>query len=339
MKIVLGVLADDVLGPGAPDVGLDAVDPRALADGRTREVRYVAEVLCWLGRRMGCLTLTKEEGGAAGGSAGAGAGSRKTKASKMEAEAETGTVMGSRREREPEQRKQRQAQSQSRTTTTTEAPRALSPHSVASSTGHGSSLLMHSATRSADDSQTTISAFALGRDTSIVTADSAIEEDDEDLTTSVPGSPYAPDLSTSRGHRRHAYDSNLTMSDAEAPLSSPSSSSSDSEDDTGNFCHCPADLSEALSSSSSSLPRRPPKPSIRSTGYLHETSFDDELDAFRRSGHDPDSPRSRRHRRRTTPDGAQSTLAHSSRRRHRHSFGSVSTLFRSMFDLSTIARC
>lgn len=52
MKIVLGVLEDDVLGV---DVGLENVDPRRLAEGKPDEVRYVGEVLCWLGRKTGYL--------------------------------------------------------------------------------------------------------------------------------------------------------------------------------------------------------------------------------------------------------------------------------------------
>ncbi|THH04991.1 hypothetical protein EW145_g5117 [Phellinidium pouzarii] len=53
MKIFLGVLEDDVLGV---DVGLEEVDPRRLANGEREEVAYVAEVLCWLGKKMNYLS-------------------------------------------------------------------------------------------------------------------------------------------------------------------------------------------------------------------------------------------------------------------------------------------
>ncbi|KAF8967456.1 hypothetical protein BDZ97DRAFT_1916740 [Flammula alnicola] len=50
MKIFLGVLETDIL---KADVGLSDLDPRRLADGEQEEVFYVAELLCWIGRRMG----------------------------------------------------------------------------------------------------------------------------------------------------------------------------------------------------------------------------------------------------------------------------------------------
>ncbi|KDR84247.1 hypothetical protein GALMADRAFT_220034 [Galerina marginata CBS 339.88] len=49
MKIFLGVLELDVL---KADVGLSNVDPRRLADGEWEEVMFVAEILCWMGRRV-----------------------------------------------------------------------------------------------------------------------------------------------------------------------------------------------------------------------------------------------------------------------------------------------
>ncbi|KAI5118696.1 hypothetical protein M0805_003352 [Coniferiporia weirii] len=49
MKIFIGVLEDDVLGV---EIGLGEIDPRRLAEGRRDEVVLVAQVLCWLAKRM-----------------------------------------------------------------------------------------------------------------------------------------------------------------------------------------------------------------------------------------------------------------------------------------------
>jgi hypothetical protein len=49
MKIFLGVLETDIL---QVDVGLSLLDPRRLACGEREEVTFVAELLCWIGRRM-----------------------------------------------------------------------------------------------------------------------------------------------------------------------------------------------------------------------------------------------------------------------------------------------
>ncbi|KAF9476727.1 hypothetical protein BDN70DRAFT_995458 [Pholiota conissans] len=56
MKIFLGVLETDVL---KADVGLSNVDPRRLADGECDEVYFVAELLCWIGRKMGFIQRHK----------------------------------------------------------------------------------------------------------------------------------------------------------------------------------------------------------------------------------------------------------------------------------------
>ncbi|KAH8114449.1 hypothetical protein DFH11DRAFT_218131 [Phellopilus nigrolimitatus] len=53
MKIFIGVLEDDVLGV---DVGLEEIDPRRLAEGQHEEVVYVAEILCWLGKKMNYIS-------------------------------------------------------------------------------------------------------------------------------------------------------------------------------------------------------------------------------------------------------------------------------------------
>ncbi|KAG6902209.1 hypothetical protein C0995_003041 [Termitomyces sp. Mi166 len=48
-KIFLGVLETDVL---KRDVGLSNLDPRQLANGGLEECTHVAELLCWIGRRL-----------------------------------------------------------------------------------------------------------------------------------------------------------------------------------------------------------------------------------------------------------------------------------------------
>jgi len=59
MKIFLGVLETDIL---QKDVGLSELDPRKLADGEWEEVLYIAELLCWIGRRMGYIPRHAEKG-------------------------------------------------------------------------------------------------------------------------------------------------------------------------------------------------------------------------------------------------------------------------------------
>jgi len=57
MKIFLGILESDVL---KRDVGLNTVDPRKLAVGSWDEVIVVAEVLCWIGMRLGLLQFPED---------------------------------------------------------------------------------------------------------------------------------------------------------------------------------------------------------------------------------------------------------------------------------------
>lgn len=59
MKIFLGVLETDIL---QKDVGLSELDPRRLADGEWEEVLYIAELLCWIGRRMGYIPRQTKKG-------------------------------------------------------------------------------------------------------------------------------------------------------------------------------------------------------------------------------------------------------------------------------------
>jgi hypothetical protein len=49
IKIFMGVLETDIL---QVDVGLSLLDPRRLACGEREEVMFIAELLCWVGRRM-----------------------------------------------------------------------------------------------------------------------------------------------------------------------------------------------------------------------------------------------------------------------------------------------
>jgi len=56
MKIFLGVLETDIL---QVDVGLSLLDPRRLARGDREEVMFVAELLCWIGRRMKLIKQPK----------------------------------------------------------------------------------------------------------------------------------------------------------------------------------------------------------------------------------------------------------------------------------------
>ena len=53
MKIFLGVLETDFL---QTDVGLSDLDPRRLADGEWEEVFFIAQLLCWVGRRTGLIS-------------------------------------------------------------------------------------------------------------------------------------------------------------------------------------------------------------------------------------------------------------------------------------------
>ncbi|KAJ3504096.1 hypothetical protein NLJ89_g8114 [Agrocybe chaxingu] len=60
MKVFLGVLETDII---KRDVGLSELDPRRLADGEWDEVLFVAELLCWIGRRMGYIPKAKSRNG------------------------------------------------------------------------------------------------------------------------------------------------------------------------------------------------------------------------------------------------------------------------------------
>lgn len=60
MKIFLGVLETDIL---QRDVGLSELDPRKLADGEWEEVLYIAQLLCWIGRRMGYIPRRTQKKG------------------------------------------------------------------------------------------------------------------------------------------------------------------------------------------------------------------------------------------------------------------------------------
>ena len=53
MKIFLGVLESDML---QEDVGLSKIDPRRLAVGEWKEVMFVGELLCWLGKIHGFIS-------------------------------------------------------------------------------------------------------------------------------------------------------------------------------------------------------------------------------------------------------------------------------------------
>ncbi|PFH50399.1 hypothetical protein AMATHDRAFT_61098 [Amanita thiersii Skay4041] len=57
VKIFLGVLEHDVL---RTDVGLSDIDPRRLARGDWDEVVSVAEVLCWVGKKVGLVRDSKK---------------------------------------------------------------------------------------------------------------------------------------------------------------------------------------------------------------------------------------------------------------------------------------
>ena len=57
MKIFLGVLETDFL---QMDVGLSQIDPRRLANGELEEVCFIAELLCWIGRRMKLIKKKKK---------------------------------------------------------------------------------------------------------------------------------------------------------------------------------------------------------------------------------------------------------------------------------------
>ena len=58
MKIFLGVLETDFL---KMDVGISDLDPRRLADGEWEEVLYIAELLCWVGRRAGLVSASDDD--------------------------------------------------------------------------------------------------------------------------------------------------------------------------------------------------------------------------------------------------------------------------------------
>jgi hypothetical protein len=58
MKIFLGVMESDVL---KMDVGLSSVDPRKLANGDLGEVEFIAELLVWIGAKLGAFGETRTE--------------------------------------------------------------------------------------------------------------------------------------------------------------------------------------------------------------------------------------------------------------------------------------
>ena len=58
MKIFLGVLETDFL---QMNVGISGLDPRRLADGEWEEVLYIAELLCWVGRRAGLISVSDDD--------------------------------------------------------------------------------------------------------------------------------------------------------------------------------------------------------------------------------------------------------------------------------------
>jgi hypothetical protein len=58
MKTFLGVLETDFL---QTDVGLSDLDPRRLADGEWEEVLFIAELLCWVGRRAGLVSESNDK--------------------------------------------------------------------------------------------------------------------------------------------------------------------------------------------------------------------------------------------------------------------------------------
>lgn len=57
IKIFLGVLETDIL---QADVGLSRLDPRRLARGERDDVVFIAELLCWIGRRMKLIKHRKK---------------------------------------------------------------------------------------------------------------------------------------------------------------------------------------------------------------------------------------------------------------------------------------
>ena len=58
MKIFLGVLETDFL---QMDVGISDIDPIRLTDGEWNEVLYIAELLCWVGRRVGLVSASDDD--------------------------------------------------------------------------------------------------------------------------------------------------------------------------------------------------------------------------------------------------------------------------------------
>lgn len=56
VKIFLGILETDLL---QMDVGLSKLNPRCLAEGRHEEIVFIAELLCWIGRRKKLISKTK----------------------------------------------------------------------------------------------------------------------------------------------------------------------------------------------------------------------------------------------------------------------------------------
>lgn len=266
------MLADDVLGADFAHVGIDAVDPRRLAAGRTREVKYVGEVLCWLARKMGYLN--------ADGSA-ATVALRKGKEREREREAAVAGKLA--------------------TKTASSARRSPSLQSVAS-TGHGSSLLMHS-TRSIDDSQTTVSAaeFAPALEEDVTPAGFSYRISDVSTTTmdgsdsddtvpgpsssrwrgtghnDIEGPSYTSHVPRNSQRRRRAI---ATFSDGDdfdnGEGTDDNERMTEGEDEDGDgpsVCICPSELS----------PRAPVvKPVIRDSGYLEERSIDEELDEYLR---------------------------------------------------------
>lgn len=320
MKGVLGVLADDVLGPNASSgaaANLEKVDPRRLAAGKKEEMLYIGEVLCWVGRRMGYLRVDAE--------------GRPVKDDLAQERRAIGT--------------QRRSGSPTQSTA-----------SQSTCTGHGSSLLVHSM-RSAgvDESQTSVSALDVSRD--VAENENEGEDEEEDYRHHHRGPPSVasdetatgagPGPSTrrmqSRTIRANRADDFLPRSSSPRPRhvstrtmdrkwereGSDAASSADenyADEDEGDdssgpsFCPCSPELELS--------PSRSIKPIIRGSGYLEEKSIDEELETFhsqrktraREAGHhhddDPDTT--------ITPASMKRPQATSSRRSRKGYYDPVS---------------
>ncbi|EJC98090.1 uncharacterized protein FOMMEDRAFT_149498 [Fomitiporia mediterranea MF3/22] len=207
MKIFIGVLADDVLGI---DVGLGELDPRRLAEGRREEVLRVAEVLCWLGKRMsyisqdglavGNVARSRDTFNIAGGSGNGGNVDGPT------------------------------------------SPSLLS----AVSTNHDDSLLVHS-TRSFDESHTTISTHdVLEDDSQDLQANESVNFISQHFLRPSRREREDSLLHAEHTHLHQVDDSSLAQL---CPIRRPSrrydsdsEGSSDSRTDNDSFCDCPNDV-------------------------------------------------------------------------------------------------